>query len=222
VHVRSTSTTTALIRQPKLSVIYALTDTASLYGNWGRTFQVGVGAVAYKITRTTDLRPSINQGWEFGVKLTPAPWLDGRIAVWQQTASDEARRKLNDPANDRRERRPHEAPRPRRAGERCGREVDRTLGRLLATRIPRSRRPTRALPASQGKEIDHIPHHLLSSGGDWQVTPEALRLSAWLNAQTNYYLERANSTAGTLRRLLRGRPRRVVESREGRRASTCR
>jgi iron complex outermembrane receptor protein len=52
-----------------------------------------------------------------------------------------------------------------------------------------------SLPASQGKEIDHIPHHLLSSGGEWQVTPE-LRLSAWLNAQTNYYLERAN-TAGT-------------------------
>ena len=183
-----------LIRQPKLSVIYALTDTASVYANWGRTFQVGVGAGAYKVTRTTDLRPSINQGWEFGVKLNPAPWLDGRIAVWQQTASDEARRKLNDPAND-----AENVGRTKRRG--LDVQVNAKPGAKTGVWVAYSYQDSEitqadaALPASQGKEIDHIPHHLLSSGGEWQVTPE-LRLSAWLNAQTNYYLERAN-TAGT-------------------------
>ncbi len=38
-----------LIKQPKLSVVYSPWDVASIYANWGRTFQVGTGAAAYKI-----------------------------------------------------------------------------------------------------------------------------------------------------------------------------
>ncbi|MFX7866303.1 TonB-dependent receptor, partial [Acinetobacter baumannii] len=70
------------IRQPKLSVVYAPIREASLYANWGRTFQVGAGAAAYK-SNNNDLRPSINDGWETGVKFTPVDWLDGRVAVWE-------------------------------------------------------------------------------------------------------------------------------------------
>jgi iron complex outermembrane receptor protein len=74
-----------LIKQPKLSVVYSPWDVASIYANWGRTFQVGTGAAAYKIPRDTDLAPSINEGWETGVKFTPADWIDGRVAYWQQS-----------------------------------------------------------------------------------------------------------------------------------------
>ncbi len=55
--------------------------------------------------------------------------------------------------------------------------------------------PSSALPASKGNEIDHIPHHLWSTGVSYQATP-ALQLTTWMNGQTNYYLEREN-TQGT-------------------------
>ncbi|MBL8453392.1 MAG: TonB-dependent receptor, partial [Zoogloea sp.] len=35
------------IKQPKFSAVYALSDAASVYGNWGRSFQVGVGTASY-------------------------------------------------------------------------------------------------------------------------------------------------------------------------------
>jgi hypothetical protein len=46
------------------------------------------------------LAPSINDGWEVGLKFKPLQWLEGRIAYWEQVASDEVRRKLNDPTGD--------------------------------------------------------------------------------------------------------------------------
>ncbi len=87
------------IGQPKLSAVYALNDAYSLYGNWGRSFQIGVGAGSYN-TANTNVAPSINDGWESGIKFAPAPWLEGRIALWQQVASNEARRKLGAASND--------------------------------------------------------------------------------------------------------------------------
>ncbi|CAM5251463.1 TonB-dependent receptor OS=Stutzerimonas stutzeri OX=316 GN=CXK95_07900 PE=3 SV=1 [Stutzerimonas stutzeri] len=52
-----------------------------------------------------------------------------------------------------------------------------------------------SLPASQGQEIDHVPQRLYSAGSTYQVMLD-LQLSAWLNGQTDYYLEREN-TQGT-------------------------
>ena len=43
---------------------------------------------------------SANDGWETGIKFKPVRWLDGRVAYWEQVASDEVRRKLNEPALD--------------------------------------------------------------------------------------------------------------------------
>ena len=40
-----------------------------------------------------------------------------------------------------------------------------------------------------------MPHHLYNAGASYQATP-ALQLTAWMNGQTNYYLEREN-TQGT-------------------------
>jgi iron complex outermembrane recepter protein len=181
-----------LIHQPKLSLIYALTDTTSVYGNYGRTFQVGVGAGAYKVSRNTDLGASVNQGWELGAKFAPQSGIEGRIALWQHSASNEARRILNGGANDQ-----QNLGRTRRRGfdlQAVVRPDDRTSAWASYTRqFSKIVEADPLTPASQGKEIDHVPHHLLSAGIDYDATSE-LRLSGWLNTQSAYYPERTNST----------------------------
>ncbi|WP_057413762.1 TonB-dependent receptor, partial [Pseudomonas syringae group genomosp. 3] len=184
-----------LIKQPKISVVYSPWDVASFYANWGRTFQVGTGAAAYKIPpRDTDLAPSINEGWETGIKFTPAEWVDGRVAYWQQEASGEVSRRLNDPSGE-----------SDNVGEtrRWGYDVQMNLHPDERTEIwlayswqySKILQPSATLPGSKGREIDHIPHHLYNAGLRYDATP-ALQLTAWMNGQTNYYLEREN-TKGT-------------------------
>ncbi|UVL43837.1 MULTISPECIES: TonB-dependent receptor [Pseudomonas] len=184
-----------LIKQPKLSVVYSPWDVASFYANWGRTFQVGTGAAAYKIPpRDTDLAPSINEGWETGIKFTPADWIDGRVAYWQQEASGEVSRRLNDPSGE-----------SDNVGEtrRWGYDLQMNLHPNKRTEIwmayswqySKILQPSATLPNSKGQEIDHIPHHLYNAGISYEATP-ALLLTAWMNGQTNYYLEREN-TKGT-------------------------
>ncbi|KXB29500.1 TonB-dependent receptor [Dechloromonas denitrificans] len=180
-----------LIPQPKLSAMYTLTPGVGLYGNVGRSFQVGVGSAAYKVGQSSDLEPSLNDGWEVGVKLKPTGWLDGRLAFWQQTASNEARRKLNDPANS-----SENIGRTRRQGidvETSIRPTDKgTLWLSYSYQNSEILKPESSAPSTLGKQIDHIPHHIFAAGVDYQVLP-ALRLSAWANVQSDYYLERANS-----------------------------
>lgn len=184
-----------LIKQPKLSIVYSPWAVASVYANWGRTFQVGTGAAAYKIPpRTTDLEPSINEGWETGVKFTPSDWVDGRIAYWQQEATGEVSRRLNDPSGE-----------SDNVGEtrRWGYDLqvnmhpnERTdFWMAYAWQYSKILQPSATLPDSKGQEIDHVPHHVYNAGVSYQATP-ALQLTAWMNGQTNYYLERQN-TQGT-------------------------
>ncbi|NAT57550.1 TonB-dependent receptor [Pseudomonas syringae pv. actinidifoliorum] len=184
-----------LIKQPKISVVYSPWDVASFYANWGRTFQVGTGAAAYKIPpRDTDLAPSINEGWETGIKFTPADWVGGRVAYWQQEASGEVSRRLNDPSGE-----------SDNVGEtrRWGYDVQMNLHPDERTEVwmtyswqySKILQPSATLPGSKGREIDHIPHHLYSAGVSYDATP-GLQLTAWMNGQTDYYLEREN-TKGT-------------------------
>ena len=184
-----------LIKQPKLSVVYSPWQYASVYANWGRTFQVGSGAAAYKVPpRNEDLQPSINEGWETGIKFTPASWVDGRVAYWRQDATGEVSRRLNDPSGE-----------SDNVGEtrRWGYDLQVNLHPDERTEVWASYswqyskilEPSSALPQSKGKEIDHVPHHLWNTGISYQAT-QALQLTAWMNGQTNYYLEREN-TQGT-------------------------
>ncbi len=180
-----------LIKQPKLSVVYSPWSVASLYANWGRTFQVGTGAAAYKIPpRDSDLAPSINDGWETGIKFTPTAWMDGRIAYWQQEASG----RLNDPSGE-----SDNVGETRRWGYDAQLNLhpnDRTeMWLTYAWQYSKILKPSATLPNSKGREIDHVPHHLYNAGVSYQATP-ALQLSAWMNGQTHYYLEREN-TQGT-------------------------
>lgn len=180
-----------LIPQPKLSAMYTVTPGVGLYGNLGRSFQVGVGSSAYKVGQSADLEPSLNDGWEIGVKLNPARWVDARFALWQQTASNEARRKLNDPANS-----SENIGRTRRRGmdiETSIRPTDKgTVWLSYSYQNSEILKPETSAQNTMGKQIDHIPHHIFAAGVDYQVMP-ALRLSAWANAQSDYYLERSNT-----------------------------
>lgn len=179
------------IGQPKLSAVYAFNDAYAVYGNWGRTFQVGVGAGSYN-TANSDVGPSINNGWETGIKFKPAEWIEGRIAVWQQVASNEARRRLGAANND-----------VENIGKTQRRGIDlqanmkptRDLSIWLGYSIQKSRilTPDNATPLSRDKEIDHVPRHLASGGVDYQLSPQ-WKLSYWANGQGDYYLERTNTT----------------------------
>ena len=178
------------INQPKISAIYQLSDAASVYGNWGKSFQVGVGTASYKVNQINDLEPSINQGWETGLKFKPVSWLDGRVAVWRQTASNEARRKLNDPAND-----SENIGKTQRQGldVEINARLDAKTRLWASASLQRSKILFAEMASTVGKEIDHVPHRLINLGGEYQAT-EALKLSAWINHQSNSYLERTNAT----------------------------
>lgn len=181
-----------LINQPKLSAVYSISDPLAVYGNWGRSFQVGVGTASYKVSNTTDLAPSVNDGWETGLKFRPATWLDGRVAIWRQTASNEARRKLNDPGND-----AENIGKTQRQGldiELNARPSSR-VGMWMAASVQRSKilQADAASLATEGHEIDHVPHLLYNLGVDYRAS-DALRLSASANGQSGYFLERSNST----------------------------
>jgi len=180
------------IEQPKFSAIYAFSPAWSVYGNWGRSFQVGVGTASYKVNQSNDLAPSINEGAELGVKFKPAGWLDGRVAVWRQTASNEARRRLNDPSND-----SENIGQTRRQGldlQLNARPTTR-LGLWMSAAYQESEilQADAASVATTGKEIDHVPHLLYNLGADYQAS-DALRVSAWVNGQSSYYLERSNTS----------------------------
>lgn len=180
------------ISQPKLSAVYALSPADSLYANWGRSFQIGVGTASYKVNQASDLAPSINEGWETGLKFRPLPWLDGRVAVWEQVASNEARRRLNDPAND-----AENIGKTRRRGFdlQLNARPNAKTSLWVVTALQRSKIlvADAASANTTGREIDHVPHLLYNFGADYRPV-DAWRFSLWANGQSGYFLERTNST----------------------------
>ncbi|WP_126420470.1 TonB-dependent receptor [Asticcacaulis excentricus] len=180
------------ISQPKLSVSYAISPQVLGYANWGRTFQIGVGSGSYLIPpRTVDLEPSINEGWEAGLKFSHKA-VNGRIAVWQQEATGEVKRKLNDPLGD-----SENLGATRREGVdvQVSAKVTPTLSLwgALAWQKAKIITPDPAVPAALGKTIDHVPAHIYTLGVDWQATSKLL-VSLAGNAQDSYYLEQTNTT----------------------------
>jgi iron complex outermembrane recepter protein len=183
------------ISQPKLAVAITPAEGVTLYGNYGKSFQIGLASGAYLIPpRTTNLDPSINEGWELGVKYAPSARFEGRIAVWQQTATGEIKRKLNDPLGD-----------SENVGATRRRGVDVQLSAKPAAGwslwgamswqkavivIPD---PTATIPLT-GNEIDHVPHWMWSGGLDYTGLPRT-RISLWASGQSDYWLTTANSPA---------------------------
>ena len=180
------------ISQPKLSVAITPITGVTAYANYGRTFQIGAGSGAYLVApRTTDVAPSINEGYEAGVKLTRGRWLEARVALWQQTASGELKRRLNDPSGD-----VDNLGRTRRRG--IDLQIDVKPVRTVALwgsyshQTARILTPDPATPSQAGNAIDHVPQNVFSGGLD--VTPDPkIRLSAWGNGQSRYELDPANT-----------------------------
>jgi iron complex outermembrane receptor protein len=179
------------IWQPKVGAVITPIEGYSLYGNWGRTFQVAGGAASYKTTKTaTDLPPSINDGWEVGIKAKPTKWLEGRVAYWQQSATNEWRRQLNSPNGDSTN---------VGATDRQGVDVELKVNPIEPVSLWTAfslqeaiiKTPPPATPQYKGNSIDHTPNYLFSAGIDYQVTPE-LKSSLWTTGQGAYYPDEAN------------------------------
>ncbi len=180
------------IDQPKLSVAVMPLDGLTLYGNWGKTFQIGLGSGAYLVPpRGVDLAPSINEGWELGAKYQLGRTVEARIAYWEQSASGEIARKLNDPLGDFEN---------VGATDRKGIDVQASVRPMAGLSIwgavawqeARISVPAPATPQFAGNEIDHTPRWLWSGGIDWTPT-DGLTLSLSGRGQSSYYLSSANA-----------------------------
>jgi iron complex outermembrane recepter protein len=180
------------IWQPKIGVVLTPLEGYSVYGNWGKTYQVAVGAATYKTSPTaTDLAPSINQGWEVGIKAKPVDWAEGRIAYWEQSATNEWQRILNSPNGDSNN---------IGATNRRGVDIQVKVSPISQVSIWGTyslqeaiiKKPAPATPQFAGNKVDHTPNYVFSTGIDYQPTPE-LKASVWATGQGNYFTDTANT-----------------------------
>jgi iron complex outermembrane receptor protein len=180
------------IEQPKLAVAVLPARGLTLYGNWGKTFQIGTGSGAYLIApRVVDLAPSINKGWELGAKYAVAGVFETRVAYWEQSATGEIARRLNDPLGD-----SENVGATDRRGVDVQASFDPAPGLQVWGAVSWQEAviavPPAATPLLAGNELNHTPHWLWSGGVDY--TPvEAVTLSLNGRAASSYYLTTANA-----------------------------
>ncbi|WP_179959189.1 TonB-dependent receptor [Pseudoalteromonas rhizosphaerae] len=180
------------IKQPKLSLAVISSEQITIFANWGKTYQIGTNSGAYLIgARQKHLAPSINEGWESGVKWKPSRDSEIRIALWQQTATGEFKRKLNDPLGDFDN---------LGATKRKGIDIQASwsptnkfsLWGAFAWQQAQIDIADPSTPEYTGNNIDHIPNRLLTAGIDYQLTTQ-LNLAATLRTQSDYELTPSNS-----------------------------
>ncbi len=181
------------ISQPKLSVAVTPVPGLTGYGNFGRTFQIGAGSGAYVVPpRVRDVAASINEGFEGGIKLSQGRWLTARAAVWQQTATGELKRRLNDPSGEF-----DNLGATRRRGFDLEASVQPVPGLSAWASWSHQkaiiRVPDPAAPLTAGNEIDHVPRNVYTAGIEWAPTTLPWRASLWGNGQSSYELNTANS-----------------------------
>lgn len=181
------------ISQPKIGAVITPLDGYSLYGNWGRTFQVGVGSATFKNPLANDIAPSINDGWEVGVKVNPVDWAEGRVAYWVQDASNEISRNLatSTATNI-------------GATKRQGVDIEARITPIdpvsvwaaysLQEAIVKKAPPYVQYSSEYriGNQIVNTPNYLFTAGIDYQVTHD-LRSSLWTSGQGNFFVDQANS-----------------------------
>ncbi len=179
------------IEQPKLSVVYALTDSTNVYANWGRTFQVLTGstAPAYLTPGQGAMNPSTNTGMELGMKFSPFAGNQARIAVWQQDAANEV---SNMPATGttvtlgKTRRRGVDAQISAQVGEKWTAWASHAYQEAKIERDGRD-----ASVSLEGREVAATPRYISNIGLDYQAT-EALQFGLQGRAQGDYYLEERN------------------------------
>jgi iron complex outermembrane receptor protein len=180
------------IEQPKLSVVYALTPSANLYANWGRTFQVLTGstAPAYLTAGQRTFRPSINTGTELGIKLRPFAGTEARLAAWRQDATDEV---ANMPATGT----SVGLGQTRRQG--LDLQVSSQIGdkwSVWASHAIQEAKVVNAYTATgvslAGNEVMSTPRYISNVGLDYQWS-DRLKLGLQGRMQGDYYIEEMNS-----------------------------
>jgi iron complex outermembrane receptor protein len=175
------------IWEPKFSAVITPYRGYNLYANWGRSFQVGVGAGAYG---NNHLDWSKNTGWEAGVKAKPRTWLSSRISLWEQTATDEVRLKFDASGES------ENIGETRRNGWDAQIVAD-PISRLsvwaaYSRQFSELVEPGPRDSALQGNELDHLPGYTAKFGID--VHPmRNLTTSVSASLQDDYYLTTANT-----------------------------
>ncbi|MDD3482152.1 TonB-dependent receptor [Azovibrio restrictus] len=180
------------IEQPKLSVVYSPSPALSIYGNWGRTFQILTGSrsPAYLLPGTRTYKPSINTGVELGTKLRLTDSSEARIAIWQQDATDEV---ANLPSADA----------TQALGETRRKGVDLQFTTRLSDKLKlwashsiQEARVTGGTAASgtslAGKEVFSTPRYISNLGLEYQANAQ-LRLNLQGRAQGKYYIDDQNA-----------------------------
>jgi iron complex outermembrane receptor protein len=180
-----------VIWQPKLSAAWTFLQGQDVYANYGRTFQVGTGIGAYATTPGTRLAPSVNDGWEAGVRTKLHPWLSARAAAFRQLASDEVRLRLDN------------------SGEfdnigktlRYGLDLELALTPVPWLSLWGSFSPVVAKQVEPGGEagaerrrgnwLDHVPRFSARGGIDYRKHQDLL-VSLCFYAQGDYYLTKEN------------------------------
>lgn len=180
------------INQPKLSIVYSPSNAFSLYGNWGRTFQIVTGSrgPAYLTPGTAAYQPSINTGIELGTKFRPTEGSEARIAVWQQDATDEV---ANLPS----------AGTTQNLGETRRKGIDFELTTKLTEKLKfwfsHSIQEAKIVGGYSsggtslvGKEVFSTPRFISNVGLDYQAN-ETWRFDLQGRAQGNYYIDDLNA-----------------------------
>ena len=175
------------IWQPKLGVMVTPRTGFNVYGNYGRAFQIGVGAGAYG---TAPLGYSKNDGWEAGIRSAPASWLAARVGIWGQDATDEVRLKFDNSGDS------ENVGHTRRRGWNLELTARAHPTTYVWASYTRQRailvEPGRTQPQLRGHELDHVPSFTAKAGID--VTPASrLSTSVWLEGQGDYHLTTANT-----------------------------
>jgi len=180
------------INQPKLSVVYSPLKAFSVYGNWGRSFQIVTGSrgPAYLTPGTAALTPSINTGVELGSKIRLADRSEARIALWQQDATDEV---ANLPS----------AGATQNLGETRRKGIDLQLTMQLSEQVKlwaaHSYQEAKIIggyatggTSLVGKEVFSTPRQITNIGMDYQATGN-LRFDLQGRAQGSYYIDDQNA-----------------------------
>lgn len=176
------------INQPKLSIVYSPSPAFSIYGNWGRTFQIPTGSKtpAYLLPAANPINPSINTGIELGTKLKLTERTEARIAVWQQDARDEI---ANLPSADA----------TKNLGETRRKGVDFQITAHIADKVKlwfshayQEAKVVGGYSSLTGKEVFATPRYISNVGVEYRAT-ESLSFDLQGRAQGNYYIDDLNS-----------------------------
>ncbi|WP_374487882.1 TonB-dependent receptor [Zoogloea sp.] len=179
------------IRQPKLSVLYALSPALNVYANWGKTFQVLTGsqAPAYLTAGQVAYRPSINTGKEVGLKGQPWGGAEARVALWQQDATDEV---ANMPSTGT----TVGLGQTRRKG--LDFQFTQRLGTQWTLWFSHAIQEARVVSGTvdgvslAGKEVFSTPRHITNLGAEYQANAQ-WRFSLQGRAQGDYYIDNQNA-----------------------------